>query len=179
MGIELQELGGRYLLAILVDEERITVGVESGCLIGEECAHRITFTARIGGVLSHGFLNHLVLVVTDVEVGGPVEILGMDVSGAQGNLHTLVVHARPVDGGRRESTLQRQHLQTDEVGAVAIVVVYREGDGIVQYGEIDSGVHVLRLLPFQVRVRSGLAVDDVLAGARQDGALLQYTYQIR
>ena len=62
---------------------------------------------------------------------------------------------------------------------MAIVVVYREGDGIVQYGEIDSGVHVLRFLPFQVRVRSGLAVDDILADTRQDGALLQCTYQIR
>ena len=129
--------------------------------------------------MCHGLTHHGVLVVTDVEVGGPVEVLGVYVSCAKGNLHTLVVHACPVDGGRCESALKGQHLITDEIRTVTVVIVYRQGHGVAEQRDVETGVHVLCLLPFEVGVRCGLAVYDVFAHTWQDGTLLHDAYKIR
>ena len=176
MLVELKKLGSSNLLAVLVYEERIAVGVKTCCLVGKESANGVALASWVCSVLSHGLLNHLVLVVANVEVGVPSKVLCLDVACAKGNLHTLVVHTCPVDGSRRESTLKRQHLQADEVGAVTIVIVYRQRDGIAEESQVETGINVLRLLPLEVRVRSRLAVDDILGSAWQDSALLQYTY---
>ena len=177
--VELQEFCCCHLLAILGHKQWVAVGVKTGCLVSEECSHRITLASGIGRVLCHGLTHHGVLVVTDVEVGGPVEILGVYVSCAEGNLHTLVVHACPVDGGRCESALKGQHLITDEIRTVTVVIVYRQGHGVTEQRDVETGVHVLSFLPFEVGVRCGLAVYDVFAHSWQDGTLLHDAYKIR
>ena len=61
---------------------------------------------------------------------------------------------------------------------MSVVVVDREGDGIVEHRHVDSYVHVFCLLPFEVRVWSRLAVDDVLSVSRQYCALLECAYEV-
>ena len=62
----------------------------------------------------------------------PSEVLSAEVACGESHFKSLVLHAGPIDDGRRKACFKRQHARTDEVGAFAIIVIGTQVDGVVE-----------------------------------------------
>ena len=134
--IKLEELSSRLDAAVLGTEQGIALAVNACRLVGKQGTNGIALTTRIGRVLGYCLVEHLIGVETQVDRGGPAEVLGLDILRIQRDFPSFILHRCPVDRGIGKARLQWQLARTDEVTALTIVVVDAQSDAILQDGKV-------------------------------------------
>ena len=141
-----------YFSGFFVVECHLSVFIYTRIRECKDSSSRITFTARINGIFSYGFFQHLILVVGKVESRSPHKRLGMDIACRQSYFDTFICHAGPVDVCRRKARFQRKHLHAYQVHSFAVIIVHTQVDSLIQYSKIQSDINRMSLFPAQLVV---------------------------